>query len=495
MDSASIRDQISRILRSQTFAHKSQVRRLLEILSRSMNSEVQLKPSDVIQQLWPAEVRTKRAADVATEISRLRRALDSYYEKEGASDPITIYLPNRSSSAGEGAQETRWIAAKIRQPLGANTELAAEPIPISRTHKNLKITIAAAALLLLVGTGYFSIRILRAHAQPQFGRLDGTALRIFDASGKELWSKNFPQSFGPDWYYDEKMWGPHIWFADLDGNGHTSVLFSYVPAGSPMNPQSSTLICYSDRGDEKWRWTPGRDLPELNGSPATYLTHALKILKATDKRPARIVVASQHYPWWPTQIALLDSKGKTVSEYWHSGGLDFMTLADLDGDGREQIIATGVANGYDHQATLVVLDPDKVFGASSEIRPDFQIHGMGTAQERLRLLFPRSDLNRALYQYNIAMNPVFENGILKLTVAECMTLPTYSCPIWYEFSRNFHLIAAYAGGDEFRSAHNRFYQTGKITHALSAEEQAAFQKVRCLSGCKSDYAPVGELVP
>jgi hypothetical protein len=36
-----------------------------------------------------------------------------------------------------------------------------------------------------------------------------------------------------------------------------------------------------------------------------------------------------------------------------------MTLADLDGDGKEEIIATGVSNGYDHQATLVVLEPDR----------------------------------------------------------------------------------------------------------------------------------------
>ena len=117
------------------------------------------------------------------------------------------------------------------------------------------------------------------------------------------------------------------------------------------------------------------------------------------------------------------------------------------------------ANGYDHQATLVVLDPDRVFGASTEVRPEFQIHGMGVAQERLRLLFPRSDLNRALFQYNQATEPTVEHGIVRLTVLECITPP--GCHIWYEFDKNFRLIAAYAGGDEFRSAHARFYENGK----------------------------------
>ncbi len=170
-----------------------------------------------------------------------------------------------------------------------------------------------------------------------------------------------------------------------------------------------------------------------------------------------------------------------------------MVLADLDGDGREEIIATGIANGYDHQATLVVLDPDRVFGASTEVRPEFQIHGMGVAQERLRLLFPRSDLNRALFQYNQAIEPTVEHGSLRLTVMECITPP--GCRIYYEFDKNFHLIAAYAGSDEFRSAHARFYGNGKDAHPVSAEEQAAFQKVRCLVGCKSEFVPVGNLVP
>ena len=69
------------------------------------------------------------------------------------------------------------------------------------------------------------------------------------------------------------------------------------------------------------------------------------------------------------------------------------------------------------------------------------------------------------------------------------------CRIWYEFDKNFRLIAAYAGGDEFRSAHERFYQTSKDGHALNAEEQAAFLKVRCLVGCKPEFVPVGKLVP
>src|SRR5208282_613309 len=338
---------------------------------------------------------------------------------------------------------------------------------------------------------FVSLLLLAGDNQPHAGRMDGPTLTILNAEGKAVWSKTFPEGFSADWYYGQGL-ATRLWFGDLEGKGHTDVLFLYLPADSQQS-HSSTLICYSDRGKEKWRWTPGRELPELNGSLATFRSIAVRVLKATEMRPRRIVISSIHDTWWPSQIAILDANGKTISEYWHSGGFSYMVLADLDGDGREEIIATGVSNGYDHQATLVVLDPERVFGASTEVRPEFQIHGPGVAQERLRLLFPRSDLNRALFQFNMATDPTIEHGSLRLTVMECIT--PLGCRIWYEFDKNFHLIAAYAGGDDFRSAHARFYQNGKDAHLLSAEEQAAFQKVRCLVGCKSEYVAVGNLVP
>jgi hypothetical protein len=489
MDRATISDQIDRILHSRSFASKSQLRKLLEVLFQNMESQSTLKPDRVIRELWPNEIKTKGSADVATEMNRLRHALESYYHTEGNTDPIMICLPNRAAPAPDGTQEKRWIVAKPRGAETAESRLPnGDQRPVSRlsAHWPLRLAVAIVAIGIV---SFVSIRMLTADDRPQLGRLDASTLTIMNAEGKELWSKTFAEGLTTDWYFAKGL-GARLWIGDLEGKGHTSVLFLYGPADQQSH--SSTVICYSDRGKEKWRWTPGRELPELNGSPATFRTAALVVLKATDKRPPRIVVASMHSIWWPSQIAVLDANGKTVSEYWHSGALTYLISADLNGDGKEEIIATGVSE-YDHQAELLVLDPDRVFGASTEERPEFQIHGMGVAQERLRLLFPRSDLNRALFQFNWATEPSVERSSVRLSVTECIIPP--GCRIYYEFDKNFRLIAAFAGSDEFRSAHARFYQGGKDAHPLSEQEQAAFQKVRCLVGCKSEFVPVGKLVP
>lgn len=483
--SEQINCQIEKILHSQTFVNKRQLRKLLEVLVANIDSQETLTAELIIAELWPDEIRTKRSADVATEMNRLRRALKTYYESEGDGDPVQIHLPNRVVTAGDGAQQRPWIVAKSE--LDPRDD-SAERRRLS-PRAGLRFALASVIAALLVSMGVYAFRILTPTPQPTSGRLDGNLLRIMDGSGKELWSKSFPEGFGPDLYY-EKSDRTRIWFADLEGKGHNSVLFSYLPApNSP--PRSSTLICYSDRGKEKWRWSPGRKSAETAGL-GTYRIFSVGILKATEKASPRIVVLSDLEPWWagPSQIAILDSSGRTLSEYWHAGGLRDMLLADMDGDGREEIIATGSAHGYDAQATLVVLDSDRASGISREVQPDSHMPSLGLARERLRLLFPRTDLNRASFQFNMAIEPTIEHGNLHLTVLEC--LAPLGCPVQYEFDREFHLIAAYPAGDEFTNAHDRFFQNGKDAHTLSAEERTAFLKVRCLVGCPSEFVPVAE---
>ncbi len=494
MDRSAIKNQINRILHSTTFANKSQLKRLLEILCREIESQSSLNSDAVIRELWPDEIRTKRPADVASEMNRLRRALNAYYDGEGKDDPCRIALPNRAAAAGNGTDERPWI---IVEPEGGNYETAgmAATSRDARTEQNanvrkrLMLGCAIVVASILAAVVSMTLRAFMIPDQPRLGRLDDTSLVIMNAEGKELWRKNFSKGFGPGSYYDKEN-GPRIWFADLEGKGHTSVLFSYLPAPDSQ-PHSSILICYSDRGNEKWRWKPGKELPELTGEVGTFWTFSVGILKAQGKQqPPRIVAVSNLNPWWggPGQIAVIDSNGSTLADYWHSGGLHDLIIADLEGNGKQEIIATGVAHGYDSQATLVVLDPDRVAGASNEVKQEYRMPGVKTAQERLRLLFPRSDLNRASFGYNYASAPTIQNGRLGVSVMEC--LAPIGCPIRYGFDRNFNLIAGYPENEEFKNSHDRFYQNGNDAHLLNAEEEAGLLKVRCLVGCDAEFVPV-----
>ena len=535
MNRDTVREQIDRILRSKSLAGKEQLKKLLEVLCQNWDSQNTLQPYRVIRDLWGENAEAKRSSNLATEMGRLRKELEVYYSDEGKTDPVTIRLPNRAKPGTDGARERRWIDAEFREAVEAAplpsvppqavpvpsvpaqaVPLPSAPLPsapiispaspvqpdpvvipplaglqfppallaaFAKLHWGLKLSPLIVVLGLAV---YLTFRVVSSDGEPQFGRLDGATLTVMNAEGKELWHKNFPDGFSAEYY--EQGLATRIWFGDLDGDGRAEVLLLYQPAGAPEE-HSTTLICYSNRGIEKWRWTPGRDLPEMAGSPAYFTTERLAVLKATGAQKRRIVVSSHHHLFYPHQIAIVDSNGKTVSEYWHSGMLEYLTLADLDGDGREEIIASGISNGY-REATLIVLDPDHVSGASIEAaRPELQIRGMEPAHERLRLVFPRSDLNLAQQPYNRGRQVILDRDRIRFDVLECQPPSGVGCAITYEFDRKFNLHQAVAD-DVFLGAHKQFYLNRKDNHPFSAEEEAQFQKVTCLVGCSSNVVPV-----
>ena len=423
---------------------------------------------------------------VRAEARRLRSRLIEYYNTEGKLDPVRIELPKGGYVP---VFSRNGIETPLEEAAGSSNGVADGSVPpaAARTPFRASRFLIPTILVSLTAVGiaaFILIRTLTADRRPAAARLDGSTLIVTNAKGEELWRKSFTDGFRAN-YYAQGL-ATRMWFGDLSGEGSSDVLLLYSQAVSPLS-HSTTLICYSDRGKEKWRWTPGRALPELNGEQATFFVAAFGVLKAVQGARPRIVLSSIHYLWYPDQIAILDNNGHLLSEYWHSGHLDNLTLADLDGDGRQEIIATGISGGY-HQATLVVLDPDRVFGASSEAaRPEIQIHGMGVAQERIRLLLPRSDLNMASASYNEGQEATVEQGRIRFSTLECRQSPW--CHIWYEFDANFRLLSVYAD-DTFRGIHNEFYRNDKHPHLFTAAEEKEFQKVRCLVGCKTEFVPV-----
>ncbi len=493
---AEVEAELQRILAAPTFRRAPRHSRFLEFVVRKKlaGSPDCIKEYSIGVEVFdrPADYDPGAEPVVRVEAGRLRSRLAEYYETSGKLDELRIYLPRGTYVPifSRNGFESPVMAPEV--PLEGNKSVAAglgvgsTEIPGSQQPPTPARRKTTAILGVMVGVGiaaFFLIRTLTADTRPQAARLEGSTLVVTNAKGEELWRKSFSEGFQRDSY--EQGLATRMWFGDLEGKGRNSVLLLYNPAVNPRS-HSTTLICYSDRGKEKWRWTPGRALPELEGDPAVFYTVGFGVLKGRLGEGSRIVVSSLHNLLYPHQIAVLDSNGKTLSEYWHSGHLDYLTLADLDGDGRQEIVASGISNGY-RQATLVVLDPDRVFGASTEgARPEIQIHGMGVAQERLRLLFPRSDLNKQLSVYNQSEEVVVSNGRTRLAVRECFQLP--SCRIWYEFDRSFNLTSVQVD-DQFRSAHAEFYLRNPPHHNFALEEETEFSKVRCLVGCKTDFVP------
>ena len=302
---------------------------------------------------------------------------------------------------------------------------------------------------------------------PASFRVEQNVLIVLDSRGREAWRVNFPEPLSSAEYETRNNGGhPRFWTGDLDGDGHPEVLFAAVP---PTTERSSLLICYSDRGVEKWRFHPGRRVSTATEPFADvfYISNFAVAPLGRNGAPM-VLVTSEQIPYYPDQVALLSGTGALVGEYWHSGYLESMAVF-----GRKIYLA-GVNNAY-KAATLVVLDADRVSGASVEESAAYQLLGFPPAHETARLLFPRSCINRKFEQYNFVSSLTVSDESIIAAVAE--RRPPTLAQVWYRFDPGLQLLGLELH-DGFRSLHADLRASHTLDHDLTPAEETAFKAVR-----------------
>lgn len=174
---------------------------------------------------------------------------------------------------------------------------------------------------------------------------------------------------------------------------------------------------------------------------------------------------------------VLDSQGGILSEYWHSGHLPHLRLADLDGDGTEEILAAGVSEAY-RQATLVVLDLTGFFGAS-QAPPDSpeEFADMVPAVEKALVLFPKSCITRRFEPYNRVAALRVASDFIEAQVSQTHT--DSGLNLLYQLNRRLEVVGLTVS-EAFEKRHTELEAEGKLDHNLSAGEIAALKQVRVI---------------
>ncbi len=324
-----------------------------------------------------------------------------------------------------------------------------------RSRPRTQLVAATLALVFVVAVAAASlVRDDEAPSLPTRAYVSGNRLYVQNAAGEELWNREFEGGLNGPRYS-----APHAppWFLDVTGDGSAEVLFVQRHAEPGM---SEVLYCFAANGDEIWQFVPGAEVRYENESFADI--YRVKNLEVGDLGDGRrvLVAASSHYSDEPTQIALLRADdGVLISDYWHSGHLGgeraALRLADLNGDGVAEIYAAGVSNSR-NQATLVVLDPDAMQGASKEPK-EKQLLGFETDVELARVFFPQSTLNkRTNNSYNVAIG-VYPNGeTLRVGIGEdymSENVPT----VHYDLNSEYELVQINPS-DLFETMHEELYR-------------------------------------
>lgn len=348
-----------------------------------------------------------------------------------------------------------WREQSITAPPAADLTTAPTPRRFSYLLIAL-LAVSTAAIVLFVVVRY-------RPRNPATIRFQNNSMIVADAHGSDLWQTTYPslESRSSSPY----LTGRYYQIVDLDNDGSTEVLFSQQPVES-MSPERA-LWCYNADGSVRWKFQPGRQVRTSSQSlPPPFRILTIAVGPLAPNGPTKIVVSSLQVPWWANQIAVLDTNGKLEREYWHSGALFSLELGDANSDGFSEIYAGGINNAR-REATLIVLDPRSMKGASLENDPAFQLLDFPPPVEQARLFFPRSC---AAYGQPY-------NAVRHITIASnSVTAETWEHPygpeaptIFYYFDQNLNFLRS-AVSDLFRSTHEQLHASAKVDHALTGKE-------------------------
>lgn len=233
--------------------------------------------------------------------------------------------------------------------------------------------------------------------QPYDFRIEKSQLIILNKVGKELWSfdtkiKNLYEekeyrSFNQfRRRRDNYVFWPELMIKDVNNDGWNEVMFS-IQTQDETN--EGVLLCFDRRGEVLWTFEGGRRLKY--GEKIYSRDYRIKGFDTADINrdgvPELIVVAT-HNNDFPTQLVVLDSRGRVLGEYWNAGRIMDFVLVDLEEDGQEDVVLAAMNNEY-RKPCLIVLDAAEIRGGSPQKDPFYVSLQLEPGTEKFYILFPR----------------------------------------------------------------------------------------------------------
>lgn len=279
-------------------------------------------------------------------------------------------------------------------------------------------------------------------SHPSDFKIDGSSLVILDNAGNELWSHDtklrdlLDESRYREHFQKRKQEErtkipimPYLVFEDINNDGSKEVVFStqtYSEFGE------GRIIVFDNTGTELWDFDTGRELKY--GSvifSRDYRIWGFDVNDLNNDGKMEIVVIAAHNDDFPTQLAVLNQKGKLIGEYWNSGRISEFICYDLDGDAKKEIILAAMNNQYEKGA-LIVFDSYNIEGSSPQTDA-FRCESLPKGTEKYYILLPRTEADRYFYGYESALR-------IDLLSNKRLSALAYRSRLYFEFSYNLELV-------------------------------------------------------
>jgi hypothetical protein len=328
-------------------------------------------------------------------------------------------------------------------------------------------------------------------------------LRVFSDDGTFLWEHRFDQplfegayaghngrEYPPLASADTTVGAPlpSVHFADVDGDGHTEVLFVAYSRPSLL---AARLHCFDGSGRVRWVFESEDRLAfggEDYGVP-TFIPWVLSH-RGVDGTTS-IWVTSEHQLWFPSVVYRLDHSGKVVARFVSNGRIRRMAFSGIDG--REYVILGGV-NNEKRSGSVAVFDLARFGGVTPAETAKYRCDGCPAVYPDHYFVFPATDVSRAF----TGMPSVVHVGVttsqdVAVSVGQgIVRLPgdpaDANAMTNYRLDRAFRLRSAdyYSA---YHAVHDFLFRAGRMDHAFDeAREQSQLWPVLRWGG--SRYARI-----
>jgi hypothetical protein len=260
--------------------------------------------------------------------------------------------------------------------------------------------------------------------------------------------------------------------ADVDGDGTNEGIWTRIP-GDRTGDRSEVICSSTDSRGVRWRVDIGARFHFPQNPSADSTMYRVTHLSAGDfDRDGSVEIFLSANGGSFTAI-LLKLDGKTGARrdlYLHVGHLYAMEPFDIDGDGRDEIIFTGINNALE-EACIGVLPATRI-GGCGPTKPPYVPIDIAPAEHRTYLLVPRTvvgDAFRYLQRSNkgIGLSPYVEGGRGVLVgIDDVMGLqPSYfevtSARYYVTFDSRMVPVSVNTG-DDYDLLSKKLFETGKI---------------------------------
>ena len=346
--------------------------------------------------------------------------------------------------------------------------------------------LALAAILLGWGifrwTGFIPGGRGAARRVPTEFRIQGSTLIILDQEGRDLGRFEtrreglepeavYRNHFQTKTYTDEwqPVW-PYIMLCDVNGDGQRETLFS-LQTKDELN--EGILYCLDEKGKELWHFETGRELAFGGKSyRREYRIFGFDVADVNADGKLEVLILSVQRPDWPCQFAVLNAAGRCQQEFWNCGHLADLCLGDIDGDGRNELVLSGVNNEYE-TGCAVIFKTGHIGGSSPQDDPQFRSPDLTPGTETAYLLFPTSDAVRAMRKEGDPANYVW------LHAGNGFSVMSRVSHIYYDFDARLDCTNVTLS-HIFEDLYFDLYQKGRLSRPLvkPAYEQKLADAIR-----------------